>query len=298
MPMLDRRSLLLTALGLAPPLGQALAREQRIVCAGGAMTECVFALGAGEHVVAVDTTSLYPAAALRLPKIGYLRQLAVEGVLSLLPDIVLADRDAGPPNVLQQLSATGSILHQYRGPLSVAAVPEKMRFVGKVLNRQQRSEEVAAAIDADLAALAQAVARVTDRPRVLFILGTVKGRMAGRGTIADLVINLAGGHNIGGDVDGYRPVSAEGIIGLRPDFVLTMFQSDHIPAAGEDPVAKASEELGLSSLPADQRLRIVPIDGPYLLALGPRSAHACHDLAAKLHPTLDWPALPARPWVG
>ncbi|MBK8158789.1 MAG: ABC transporter substrate-binding protein [Rhodospirillaceae bacterium] len=178
---LDRRTWLLAALGatLAPrPLS---ARQQRIVCAGGAMTECVYALGAGDQVVAVDTTSLYPRAALSLPKIGYLRQLAVEGVLSLSPDIVLADRDAGPPNVLQQLRATGSILHQYEGPLSAEAVPDKVRFVGLVLDRATKGEEVATAISTDLATLAQAVARVEKRPRVLFILGTIKGRMAGRG---------------------------------------------------------------------------------------------------------------------
>nr|WP_298685433.1 ABC transporter substrate-binding protein [uncultured Dongia sp.] len=296
--MLDRRTLLLSALGAALPLRAALAAQQRIVCAGGAMTECVFALGAGNDVVAVDTTSLYPRAALSLPKIGYLRQLAVEGVLSLSPDIVLADRDAGPPNVLTQLKATGSILHQYQGPLSAEAVPDKVRFVGQVLDRAARAEEVASAISADLATLAQAVARVEKRPRVLFILGTVKGRMAGRGTIADLVIKLAGGENVAGDFDSYRAVSVEGIIGPQPDFVLTMFQSDHAPVAGEDPAQKAARELGLDILPKNKRPQVIPVDGPYLLALGPRSAHACYDLAAQLHPTQDWPGLPARSWVG
>ena len=296
--MLDRRTMLLATLGAAFAPHPVSARQQRIVCAGGAMTECVFALGAGDQIVAVDTTSLYPRAALSLPKIGYLRQLAVEGVLSLSPDIVLADRDAGPPNVLSQLQATGSLLHQFQGPLSAAAVPDKVRFVGQLLDREKRAEEVAAAINTDLATLAQAVARVAARPRVLFILGTVKGRMAGRGTIADLVINLAGGLNVAGDFDSYRAVSAEGIIGPQPDFVVTMFQGDQAPLAGEDPVEKATKELGLDILPEDQRPQIVPVDGTYLLALGPRSAHACHDLAAKLHPTLDWPSLPARSWVG
>ncbi|MBL8709957.1 MAG: hypothetical protein JNL25_12245, partial [Rhodospirillaceae bacterium] len=50
--------------------------------------------------------------------------------------------------------------------------------------------------------------------------------------------------------------------------------------------------------PKSARPRMIVIDGAYLLGLGPRSAHACQDLAALLHPALHWPALPHRPWVG
>ena len=82
---------------------------QRIVTVGGAMTEIVFALGEGAHVVAVDTTSLYPWRAVApLPKVGYLRQLAVEGLLSTKPDLILADVDAGPKEVLDQLQSMGA----------------------------------------------------------------------------------------------------------------------------------------------------------------------------------------------
>ena len=48
----------------------------------------LFLGGAGE--LATDTTSLYPAAAQKTPKVGYLRQLSAEGVLSLKPDAIIA----------------------------------------------------------------------------------------------------------------------------------------------------------------------------------------------------------------
>lgn len=262
------------------------------------MTECVFALGRGAEVVAVDTTSLYPQAALSLPKVGYFRQLSVEGLLSVSPDLVLADRDAGPPNVLGQLGQATQILHQFQGPLSAAAIPDKVRFVAAALEEEARGEAVASAIAADLATLQRQVARAIDRPRAIFMLGTVKGRMAGRGTIAELVMNLAGAENLGADFDGYRPLSAEGIIGLKPDVVITMFQSDEAPSPGADATHRAAVDLGLADLPESVRPRMIVIDGAYLLGLGPRSAHACRDLAVQLHPALDWPALPDRPWVG
>ena len=71
------------------------------------MTEAVYALGAESMLVATDTTSLYPEAATRTPKVGYMRQLSAEGVLSLKPNAVIATTEAGPPVVLDQLRSAG-----------------------------------------------------------------------------------------------------------------------------------------------------------------------------------------------
>lgn len=299
MTSLSRRRLLLAAASAAPVMltlpKPGSAAQRRVVCAGGAITESVFAIGHGAEVVAVDTTSLYPAAALELPKIGYFRQLSIEGLLSLSPDLVLADRDAGPLNVLQQLAGASSALHQFKGPITVDAIPDKVRFVAAALQETAKGEEVASAITADLANLAAAVARVEKKPRAMFMLGTVKGRIAGKGTAAELVMELAGAENLGKDFDGYRPISTEGIVGLKPDVIVTMLRGEQAP--GFDAAAQASRDLGLADLPESARPRIVIIDGAALLAMGPRTAHAAHDLAAQLHPALDWPPLPDRPWV-
>ena len=67
---------LLLALVLAAS-GPALA-EPRLVTLGGSITEIVYALGAGDRIVAVDTTSVYPESVLSLPKIGYMRALSSE----------------------------------------------------------------------------------------------------------------------------------------------------------------------------------------------------------------------------
>jgi iron complex transport system substrate-binding protein len=63
----------------------------RIVAVGGAVTDIVYRLGAAEHLVGVDTSSTYPAAATQLPQVGYQRMLSVEGVSSLNPTLVLDD---------------------------------------------------------------------------------------------------------------------------------------------------------------------------------------------------------------
>ena len=63
----------------------------RIVSIGGAITEILYALGLEDRIAGVDTTSLFPAAALReKPNVGYMRQLSAEGVLGLNPSLVFA----------------------------------------------------------------------------------------------------------------------------------------------------------------------------------------------------------------
>src|SRR5262245_990153 len=73
---------------------------QRWVSAGGSISEWVVALGGQDRLVGVDTTSQHPEALKALPSIGYQRQLAAEGILSLRPDILVGTEEMGPPPVL------------------------------------------------------------------------------------------------------------------------------------------------------------------------------------------------------
>ena len=80
----------LSALGLSAPAMAESGTDERLVVAGGCATEIVYALGAGDRVVAVDSTSAWPPEARDLPRIGYVRALPVEGILSMEPDRLLA----------------------------------------------------------------------------------------------------------------------------------------------------------------------------------------------------------------
>ena len=108
---LSRRSLLVAGgalLCVRPAFGAAGAT--RVVVLGGDLTEIAFALEAGGRLVAADDTSLWPPEAGVLPKVGYLRRLSAEGILSLAPDLVLASAEAGPPAVLDQLRSAGVVV--------------------------------------------------------------------------------------------------------------------------------------------------------------------------------------------
>jgi iron complex transport system substrate-binding protein len=281
-PRLGRRGLLLAgALLLAPRLRAA---ESRVVVLGGDLVEIAFALGAGARLIAADDTALWPPETAMLPKLGYLRRLSAEGILSLGPDLVLASADAGPPAVIDQLRAAG--LRVEVGPAGVGfeTVAPKIRFVGEALGLVPEATALAAAVAAEMAAVQARLADLAESPSVLFLISVGRGApmASGTGTAADAMIRLAHATNAVDGFEGYKPLSAEAAIGLAPDAVLL---PDHAIAAAGSP-EQVVVLAGLAETPAGRDGRIVVMDGLRLLGFGPRTPAAVGELAQALHPSL------------
>lgn len=267
---------------------------QRVVVAGSALTEFVAALDAADRLVGVDTSSIYPAAAVRdLPKIGYFRQLGAEGILALDPTLLLATDQAGPPSTLDQLRAARLPVVLVPESFRIEDVPQKAGAVAAALGLQ-RGAAMAEGIAADIAAVQTMTAGLRARPRVLFLLSAAGERLlgAGRNTAADAMIGFAGGRNALESFDSYKPVSPEAALAADPDFVL--LPSHVAEAAGGVEALAAMPQL--KHLRAVREGRIASMSTAYLLGLGPRTAHAGRDLAALLHRDAKLPVLPARSW--
>ena len=252
----------------------AAAEAPRIVALGGDITETVYALDAQQGLVGVDSTSQWPAAARALPDVGYVRQLAAEGVLALRPELILATHDAGPPPVIAQLREAGvriEMMPTTRTPEGVAA---KVRAIGHALGRDAAADALAQRLETRYAELAKTVAGMQRHPRVLFLMATEGSpKAAGRDTAAASAIALAGGAQIAEDFSGYKSVSAEALVALAPEVILLMRERER-DVGGVDGVLRMP---GVALTPAGKARRIVFVDGQALLGFGPRNAE--HELA-------------------
>src|SRR5262245_16650622 len=85
----------------------AIHAQTRIITAGSAITEIVCALGDGDKIIASDRTSYYPEHIQKLPSIGYRSGISTEGIISLKPTLIIAERDYIEESVLQQLASSG-----------------------------------------------------------------------------------------------------------------------------------------------------------------------------------------------
>ncbi len=278
--MLTRRTfgLAVTTACLAPALGRAA--PSRVLSIGGAVTETVYALGEGHRLVARDTTSTFPAEANDLPDVGYARALAPEGVLSVNPELILAEEGAGPAETIDILRAAAIPFVIAPDGYTGAGVAEKIRVVGDALGVPDRAEALAATVTEDIAA-AQALAPETGRKRVLFVLSTQGGRIlaSGTDTAADGMIALAGGTNAITGFTGYKQLSDEAVAAAAPDVILMMDRGgDH--GAPDEVLLRMPAIL---PTPAARDGAVIRMNGLYLLGFGPRTGQAVRDLNAALY---------------
>lgn len=255
----------------------------RVVSVGGAITEIIYALGEESRLVGRDSTSTYPEAAKKLPDIGYMRQLAPEGIIAVNPSAILAVEGSGPPEALAVLKEANIAFASVPETFDKAGIPAKIRAVGTFLGAEEKAETLAKTVEADLdAAVADSSTRPeSERKRVLFVLSTQGGKImaAGEGTAANGIIELAGAVNAVGTFPGYKALTDEAIVEAKPDVVLMMDR-------GGAHSTKADELFALPALsltPAAKNKALVRMDGLHLLGFGPRTASAVRELNAAIY---------------
>ncbi|WP_419793131.1 heme/hemin ABC transporter substrate-binding protein [Serratia fonticola] len=247
-------------IALAFPLAAVAA--ERIVSIGGDVTEIAFALGAGDEVVARDSTSLHPAAVQKLPDVGYMRQLNAEGILALKPTLILTTELAEPALVLKQLEDSGVKVVRIPGDTTVQAVPEKISVIADAINRSSQGKQLAERYQQQLAAVANTPLPV----KVLFVMshGGITPMAAGQQTAADAIIRAAGLNNAMQGFSRYRPLSQEGVIASAPDLLLVT--TDGVHSIG------GQENLwllpGMALTPAGKNRRVLIVDDMALLGFG------------------------------
>jgi len=256
------------------------ADTSKVVAIGGSITEIVYALGEQSHLAARDSTSRYPEAALKLPDVGYMRQLSPEGVLSVNPSGILALHGSGPKEAVEVLKKSSVPFIEVPEHYTHDGILEKIRVVGKALGADAKADRLAAEVDAALKAAEKQTASITERKRILFVLSTQGGKIlaAGSETAADGIVRLAGGVNAVEGFAGYKQMSDEAIVTARPDVILMMNNAG--PAVSGD---ELFSNPSIASTPAGVARKVIRMDGGYLLGFGPRTAEAIHDLAVSLY---------------
>lgn len=257
----------------------------RIITIGGSITETVFALGAGDQVVAVDQSSTYPAKVHSLPKVPYIRRLSAEGILSLNPSLILAGDDASPKTAIQQLRAAGVPVLLVPTPASVDGAISKIKKLAEALGKQKKGKQLITDLRNKIKQAKSLRQQMKTAPKVMFILSIGQGSpmIAGKQTSAAKVIKMAGGKNAFNTFSGYKPVSAGSIAAANPDIILMMGNR----LEGTDAVERTKQMPGISLTKAAKNNQIYTFDGNYLLGFGPRTGAAVLELLHIFYPKLN-----------
>lgn len=245
---------------------------QRIVTVGGALTEIVYALGEQSRIVGNDTTSLYPKQAELSPKVGYQRALSSEGILSLNPDMIILTDEAGPPTVIKQLESSGLTILKLKSGRSIKDIKNSISKIGKALSREKEAKVLIASLEKDNEQLEAIKQAIKIDQKVIFVLQHSGGTplVAGTETAADSIIRLSGGTNVVSAYRGYKPLTPEAAVALKPDVILITTQGLE-QAGGKQKLLKAP---GLSLTPAAKNGNVIALDALLMLGFGPRTVEA------------------------
>ncbi|MEK6480204.1 ABC transporter substrate-binding protein [Catalinimonas sp. 4WD22] len=264
-------------------------KQERIITIGGTITEITCALGAGEQIVATDRTSTYPPEMQSLTSIGYRNGIKAEGIIAQNPSLILAEAEYMSPDIYTQLESAGIPFHIFENKTNTASTYAMIQEIGKVLGKEEKAEELKAALENDLQKTDSLLTQTTEKPTVLFVYARGQGTLSicGKETFAETIIPLAGGTLAVPEIEGYKPLTTEALIKANPDYIL-FFDSGLESLGG---VEGALEVQGVMQTIAGQYKNIIAMDGLLLSGFGPRLGEAAYELAQRIHPELTTASL-------
>ena len=252
---------------------------QKIVSLVPAVTEILFAIGAGDRVVGISDFDTYPPEALNRPRVGALIDPNVETILALQPDLVIA---YGTQSLLRERLAVGGIRQfPFVTGQTIGHILDSIRGLGRELGLQENGDRLAQEIQGTLDRLRNT--RPANPPTVLLAhyrdLGTMGSfYSAGADSYYGELIEIAGGQNIFADVpeNAFQP-TLEAILDRAPEVIIELLPSN---LDGDQQRERRLEDwAALSSVPAVRNGRVYVLAGDYLLLVGPRLRQVALDFA-------------------
>ena len=247
---------------------------QRIISLAPAGTEVLFAVGAGDKVVAVDEYSNYPEEAKALPKIGGFdgKTISVEKILSYEPDLLYLTK--GMHDFLIPVCEEYGIQYYMSEGLSVDDVKKDIVQIGAITgNDKAASEAVAQLEEAEMRAAAHTKQDVA-APSVYFETWNSPYMTAGGNTFISDVIYKAGGYNVLKDLNDWPVVSEESIIAANPEVILIQKSAE---AFGVTPESVAARP-GWSDIAAVKNGKVFVVDDDLYSRPAPRIGQAIIEL--------------------
>jgi iron complex transport system substrate-binding protein len=255
----------------------------RIISVIPAVTEMLYALGAGRQVVAVGSFDQYPPDVEKLPRVGALLDPDLERILSLRPDLVAVYESQTDLRKQLDRAAVPTFVYKHAG---LADITSTIRQLGARIGRETEAAATIKKIDDHLQMIRK---RVEGRPRPRTLLVFERDALALRGMYASGgvgflqdMLEVAAGDNVFGDVKRQSlQATTELILARRPE-VIVEFRSGTLT-----PDQRAKEIAvwqSLPSVPAVRSNRITIITDQRTVVPGPRVAEGTELIARALHP--------------
>lgn len=253
------------------------APPERIISYSPGATEILFAIGAGDRLVAVDRFSDYPAEARDLPQLEY-SDPAPEPALAYEPDLVfMATRQEGQVEQFRALGMTVVLLHRVD---DLEAVMADIEMIGSITGEADGAHDVIEEMRSRITAVEAAVSEIDEGPRVYYELSPSHHTVS-PDTFVGSLMEIVKARNIAiGATTDFPELSAEVILDADPEVILVTHSDDP-----QDRLLQSfADRPGWDAIDAVANGRVYAVDSDLYNRPGPRIVNALEDLLALLYP--------------
>lgn len=267
-----------------------LPTPQRIISLAPSITETLFAVDAGDKVIAVTDYCQYPARVKNLPKVGGYLDPNLEQIVRLKADLViLLERQYALNQQLQQLGIrTLSIDNS-----SLQGIRQSITDIAAAVDKTNKAQSLLSDFDSRLEAIRHAV-EAQPRPRVLIAIAHSsntnyldKVYIAGQQDFYNDLLPFVGATNVyQGNQLRVPALSTEGLLRLNPEVIIDIFPDSAVYSPDIATLQQQWQRLDKINAIQNDQLHIIQAD--YAVIPGPRIIHLAEDLARIFHPDIDW----------
>lgn len=287
--------LLLTLLGgcgektPAPPAGEAgltvtdmMGREiklaapaEKIVVLTAADCEILYAIGAGDAVIARGEYCNYPEEALKVKEVSSGSETNVEQLIALKPELVIMSSMAQTTEQVEALEKAGIPVVMIDAA-TIAETYTAIELIGKVSGKEAEAGALIEGMKQDFAELSASVDAENEKT-VYFEVSPLEYGLwtAGTGTFMDELAAMLGMKNAFSDVTGWAEISQEQVMERNPDYIVTIFMEF---AGAMGPIEEILSRPGWESLDAVAKGQVKAINSDEVARPGPRLVNAARDL--------------------
>ncbi|WP_328560131.1 heme/hemin ABC transporter substrate-binding protein [Streptomyces coelicoflavus] len=258
-------------------------RAERIVPLSGSLSEIVFTLGLGDRVVARDVTATFEQAA-KLPVVTRGHDVSAESVLSLKPDLVIAETTTGPEEAVGQIRAAGVPVLFVEAAKGLDDVGPRIEAVADALGVPAAGKELTRRSERRIEAVREEVPHGKE-PRVAFLylrgsasVYLIGGEDSGAGSLIEAAGAVDAGAASGLDKD-FTAITSEALVKAAPDAILVMSKGLE-SVGGVEGLVKIP---GIAQTPAGMDRRVVSVEDGVLLNYGPRTDQVLKSVVAQLY---------------
>ncbi|CAM3641248.1 ABC transporter substrate-binding protein [Marinicrinis lubricantis] len=253
---------------------------ERIVSTSPSETEILFAIGLDEEIVGVSDFDEYPEAAKEKPKMGGVVKPNEEAMMAANADWIVTGVSM-KEDVIEQMRGLGLNVFKFDSN-HLEDVKNNILLVGQITDRQEEAMKVVEQMDQEIQQVRDAVKDLTEEQKKKVYIEFSPGWTVGKGEFMDELLQIAGGINIAGDMEGWSQISEEKVIEDNPDVIL--YAEGSMDEQGTTIKDIILDRSGWEAIQAVQDGLIIGLNQDLLTRPGPRLTQGLIEMAKAIYP--------------